>query len=305
MFITTRISGFASTNKEKDAVRQGKIDILRVGIAFGAGLSSLYLLCIVVMGLGGAPVSAKVLNGIFHGLDFTPMIHTDVPVSRRFVGLLGTFFVGALVGSVSGAVYNLFGNHVHGSKDVIIGGEETSEKEEATLGTDYVFYRSPLSVLPSIVLFIILSICAFYHSIKFPALTQVIGVIPVPLLGITPIVLLGYIVHRLYDRRYYIGKEYVRSIKGLLSFTKQDMRLEYKDIRGIEIDRSLYGRIFDIGTIRIGSAMSDSVELEMPGVRHPSYLRDLLLKYQKQALYHFDTSKGRKADTFQVEVGND
>ena len=91
-------------------------------------------------------------------------------------------------------------------------------------------------------------------------------------------ILLCLLIHRLYDSKYLIGKDYIRALHGLLSFRKQDIRLEYMDIRGIEINRGLYGRVVNTGIITIGTAMMEKEEMNITDIYNPSFYRDIILK---------------------------
>lgn len=153
-----------------------------------------------------------------------------------------------------------------------------------------IFRKSIWSQGPSILLFIILSAAALYLTIKFPASIQysvikfsdtIILSIPLPGFALVPILLGVKILHSLFDARYEINLEYVRSIHGLISLRKRDVRLEYADLRGVEIDRGLYGRVVNTGDLKIWSLMPSEVELLLAGVRNPSFYRDLIMERKK------------------------
>lgn len=154
--------------------------------------------------------------------------------------------------------------------------------------TDEVRFRcSPLAVLPFILLFFILTALAIYLTYLYPGSVQYIDLypliekdiyLPIPLFFIIPLFLLSYIMHTLYDALYIIGEDYVRATYGLLSFNKTDVRLEFVDVRGIEINRGIYGRIVNTGTIHVGTAMREEEELFIINVYNPSQYRDLILK---------------------------
>ena len=150
------------------------------------------------------------------------------------------------------------------------------------------FTRHFLSKGPTLLLFIILVIVAFYLSARYPWSIQPIAiseqsdfVFHLPLFALPPVLLLFYILHILRDRRYIIGADYVRSIQGLLSLRKKDVRIELQNIRGIEIDRSLYERILNLGTLHITSTMSSEHDVMLVGVLNPSNYRDLILERMK------------------------
>ena len=154
-----------------------------------------------------------------------------------------------------------------------------------------VFYRSPLAILPAVFLFIICVVIGLYFTVKYPGSIQFVSVgelwgvnltVGIPLFGIVPLVLIVYVFHYLYDCRYTIGVNSVRSVRGILSIEKSDVRVDYDDMRGIELERGLYGRIFNVGTILVGSSMHSGREIVMDGVRDPSFYRDLILEHRRK-----------------------
>lgn len=145
-----------------------------------------------------------------------------------------------------------------------------------------VFYRSVLSEGPMILLFLILAWAAWYLTLIFPSTLRFERlfdslVLPIPLFALAPVVVFFFVLHRLGDNRYEIWNDHVRAISGLLSFKKDDTRIEYENIRGIEISRNLYGRIFNIGDLIIVSSAISGVEVVIDNVRDPSRYRDMIL----------------------------
>lgn len=88
--------------------------------------------------------------------------------------------------------------------------------------------------------------------------------------------LLMVLLHKLYDERLVIGPDHVQCTTGTLSFTRKDMRIDFVNIRGIEIDCSLYDRIFNLGNVHIGSSMHEEVEIKFVGLRNPELIRKVI-----------------------------
>lgn len=149
--------------------------------------------------------------------------------------------------------------------------------------------RSPLAELPRISLLLVLIVAGTLLSVIYPVTIQTVVIplgsyefaIVLPLIGLPLLLLAAYIIHRLWDTKYVIGADYVRSIKGLLSLSKEDMRIEYSTVRGIEIVRPLWQRILNVGTLKIGSAMRVEVEVLIEGIFNPSRYRDIILSRMK------------------------
>ncbi|MCB9030143.1 MAG: PH domain-containing protein [Deltaproteobacteria bacterium] len=153
-------------------------------------------------------------------------------------------------------------------------------------------YRSPLAELPGIVIFFGLFISMFYFNREYPDTIQHIPLqlgdmlyfdISLPLFGILPILSFAYVAHRLLDDKYVIDQDSLREISGLLSFNKKDMRIQFENIRGIEIDRNLYERLVNVGDLKVGSAMHEGIEAHLAGIRNPSKYRDIILERMKAA----------------------
>jgi uncharacterized membrane protein YdbT with pleckstrin-like domain len=153
-----------------------------------------------------------------------------------------------------------------------------------------VFYRSHLAELPLILLCLALFIAGIYFSFLYPEYIEFIELftifgrtayLPIPLFLLVPIILLAYTLHCLYDAKYILGPDYIRATYGLISFKKKDMRLEFIDIRGIEINRGIYGRLVNVGTLHIGTAMKEEEELFIEKVYNPSQYRDIIIRRRK------------------------
>lgn len=161
------------------------------------------------------------------------------------------------------------------------------------LRTPIVFYTSFLNEVPAILLFFVLSVAAVpltikYHwSIKAIELPIPFGYVieaSLPLFALPPLVLFAYIVHQLYNNRYVIGSDHALCETGRLSLRKRETRIDYENVRGIEIDESLLQRIFGVGDLKIGSSMQSEIEIYMSGVRNPEYFRGIL---EKRIRAHF------------------
>ena len=170
-------------------------------------------------------------------------------------------------------------------------GDGTFVEQQETL----LFYRSVLAELPLIFVTIGLGVLALVLTLRYAESVQVLELlqlgdsslsIGIPLFGIVPILSAALVIHRLYDRRYVIASDYVRSVSGLLSMRKQDMRIAFQDVRGVEVDRSLYQRIVNVGDMPSGSAMQAGVEVQFLGVRNPSRYRDIILSRRKELERH-------------------
>jgi len=68
--------------------------------------------------------------------------------------------------------------------------------------------------------------------------------------------------------------------KGILS--KYTNEVYHTDIRNVQIDQSLFQRIFDVGTIGFSTAGQDGIEITVAGIPHPESVRDIIDTYRRQ-----------------------
>ena len=159
----------------------------------------------------------------------------------------------------------------------------TENTATATIPDDnrlIVLYRNFLDVGPAVVMLIVLMVAAVVFTIKVPQSVQYVEILgislPVPFFALLPLATYAYILHRMYNNRYTISTDYVESRTGILSFKSADTRINFDDVRGIEVDRTIYQRIFNLGDILVGSAMGNEVEVRIEGVSQPDRLHQLI-----------------------------
>lgn len=135
----------------------------------------------------------------------------------------------------------------------------------------------PLSVL-------VLKDPAFSLSLSFP-----LGLIPAVVFALK-------IAYDLCNERYTIARDYVRTVNGLLNLTKSDLRVKCHDIRGVDIERSIFGRLLNTGDLLIGSALNSEMEFRLRGIFNPSLYRDIILERAErelQRISHDETPHSR------------
>lgn len=155
-------------------------------------------------------------------------------------------------------------------------------------GKEVHFYRSWLALFPWILGAALCVLLGLWLIILVPESIQAISLlgweIKVPLTGLVPLMLVAVVLHKMYDSHYVVGPDYVRQLDGLLSLSKDDIIIELKDIRGVEIERNIYGRLVNTGDLKIGTAASDRHEITLRYIRDPSSFRDLILTQRKMLL---------------------
>jgi uncharacterized membrane protein YdbT with pleckstrin-like domain len=139
---------------------------------------------------------------------------------------------------------------------------------------------SPLSQLPSLVAGTFLLLVGFYlrmrgiwmeDSDRIMTMGLIVGGLGA---GLLLLVAWSCLNHRLCFCETYISR-----YSGLLSTNLRTSRLLYKHVRGVEIEQSIFGRIFNIGDLHVGSDNSrTTAEIVISGVRHPERIKDIILK---------------------------
>lgn len=83
-----------------------RINIKKLGFAFGLTGAIIYLGCMVVMLTAGREGTIDFFNSLLHGLDTTSIIRMDVPLWEALMGIVQTFILWWLVGALIAAFYN-------------------------------------------------------------------------------------------------------------------------------------------------------------------------------------------------------
>ncbi len=83
-----------------------RLNIKKLGFAFGLTGTLIYLGCMIVMLTAGQEGSITFFNSLLHGLDTTSIIRMDVPPLEVLMGIVQTFILWWLIGACIGAFYN-------------------------------------------------------------------------------------------------------------------------------------------------------------------------------------------------------
>ena len=97
-----------------------------------------------------------------------------------------------------------------------------------------------------------------------------------PVLILFPGFMLGRILVNIYDAKFIIDESGVEAQIGLVSFNLRQPRLRWEDIRGSEPQQTLWERLLGIGSVLVGSAMTQDVEIVMSGVANPRAIQLLI-----------------------------
>lgn len=85
---------------------------------------------------------------------------------------------------------------------------------------------------------------------------------------IIAIILSGLVFYNLASRSYMIGPKGVESSVGL--FNKDDMRVEFKHVRGMRLRRRFHQRLLFYGTIEVATSGTDGSEIQFNNIATPT-----------------------------------
>lgn len=177
--------------------------------------------------------------------------------------------------------------------------EELGAPSESDGPIRYYFYPTWRSQTLLLIGFVVLCIVGVIASRMIPALVMAghlfsIGdttyYLHLPLLILLPGALLGKILVNIYDAKYIIDERGVEAQIGLVSLSLRQPRLRWEDIRGVEPNQTIWERLLGIGSVLIGSAMTQDVEIVMSGVANPRAIQLLIGGERDRRLRELQTS---------------
>ena len=145
------------------------------------------------------------------------------------------------------------------------------------------FKRSWKSLIPQFFLALFVAFVGYEITVAVPASSLEIPIqvdsetftirLPVFLL-IVAFILVRPIV-MLFDSHFEISDHHLRVVRGKLSFWRRQQQFAFEDLLGVQASQSVFGRLLNIGSIRVGSK-THSLEVYMMGVPRPQHYADLI-----------------------------
>ncbi len=96
------------------------------------------------------------------------------------------------------------------------------------------------------------------------------------LIAIVPLFFFLDIFRRYYDEITHLERHKITQYRGRISLKYEVPSVKYIDIRTIQVDQDIFGRILNYGNVLIGTAGKDGYELEIHGVPSPSELQHFI-----------------------------
>ena len=84
-----------------------KITSSKFALALGIALSISFLICNIILAIGGKDFSLNMFNILFHDMDFKPlMIDSGFNIGKLIGGMIMLFLVGLFTGYITASIYN-------------------------------------------------------------------------------------------------------------------------------------------------------------------------------------------------------
>lgn len=167
----------------------------------------------------------------------------------------------------------------------------------------FYFFPSWRSQFINLLGFFISAIGAIWVSSEIPNYVVIAGdlfstsstryVLHLPLLVFVPGFFLVKILIQIYDAKYIIDEDGIEAQIGKMSFSFTQPRIRWEDIRGVKPEQTIWERLLDIGTVEVGSAMTQEAEIVMKGVASPRSIQ--LLIEQERAKRHAEMKQATGA----------
>lgn len=82
---------------------------IHLGAALAAASGTFYLGCVALMALAGKATLVVFFQGLFHGLDISPILMDRVSFWLTVTGLINTVILSWLFGALIAVIYNISG----------------------------------------------------------------------------------------------------------------------------------------------------------------------------------------------------
>ncbi len=162
---------------------------------------------------------------------------------------------------------------------------KTNSEEDCPRAAEHlVLHRHWRSVVLWFILFGLVSFYGIPISKEFPetVLHQNVDlfgfsfVLHLPILLLVAILVIARPLFLLFDCKYEVKCHHISATTGILSFNKRHFEMPLENARGVEVKQNLWERILFVGTVLVGSAMTDVPEVELHGVADPEGIATII-----------------------------
>jgi uncharacterized membrane protein YdbT with pleckstrin-like domain len=85
---------------------------------------------------------------------------------------------------------------------------------------------------------------------------------------------LGRWVYGRYSRLYRVTHDAIEEIVGIVAIQTRRVRLQH--VRSVGLQQTVFGRIFNVGTLEFASAGTGEIDVRFAGIRRPATVRSLI-----------------------------
>ncbi len=142
-------------------------------------------------------------------------------------------------------------------------------------------YRSYLSILSDMAVFVIAMIIVIALNLLFPSIRDHLR-----WLSIVPVVLFLNIFRTYFNDVIHIELHKLTQYHGRLALSYGMPSVRYLDIRALKVRQDILGRIFDYGDLQIGTPGQEGWEITIHGVRAPNELSMLIDELRTWSIEH-------------------
>ncbi len=158
-------------------------------------------------------------------------------------------------------------------------------------------HRSWLSLWPWLLCFFVVSLISIHFSRNVPLSILVVPFeifgttyeAHMPLMGLILAFILARPMFLMYDTNHELRCHHLRTLQGRCSLNRQVVEISYEDMRGVRVEQPLLQRIVDVGTIVVGTAMTDEPKVHLKGIRHPEQFAHMITERIDTAHLHYQT----------------
>lgn len=83
-----------------------RIEVKKMGLAFGLTAALMYLGCMLLMVSVGHEGTVKFFNSLLHGIDVSSIVRMNMPLWEAGIGIIETFVLAWLIGACIAGFYN-------------------------------------------------------------------------------------------------------------------------------------------------------------------------------------------------------
>lgn len=140
--------------------------------------------------------------------------------------------------------------------------------------SDIVLFRSVINDLPFLFISLVVIGMAGWFTISLRGFLdaflgkEAVLSLPAVLIACVSVILI-VIAFRRFNARYLIAGDGVKALRGIISNAQVDAKLEYYQIRGTEIRRSLFERLVGTGDLHVRGSTSTDTEVTFKGIYDP------------------------------------